>query len=65
MLVEFLNITCINCSNNHEIKVTNCYCNENQGGGYTYNDEHGDCDNCCEVLSECPTCKKSIVYKEN
>ena len=23
-----------------------CYCNEDQGAGYTYQDEHGYCDYC-------------------
>jgi hypothetical protein len=23
-----------------------CYCDEDQGAGYTYSDEHGDCDVC-------------------
>ena len=63
MSVEYLDITCINCGNNHELEVDDCYCDEDQGAGYTYNDEHGDCDNCEEVLSECPTCGKSMVYK--
>lgn len=65
MSVEFLNITCINCGNDHKMEVSDCCCDEDQGAGYTYSDEHGDCDNCCKVLSECPTCKKSMVYKEN
>lgn len=28
--------------------MTNCYCNEDQGAGYTYNDEHGPCDVCID-----------------
>ena len=63
MSVEYLDITCINCNKKHKLKVLDCYCEEDQGGGYTYSDEHGDCDNCEEVLGECPTCKKSMVYK--
>jgi len=27
-------------------KPANCYCDEDQGAGYTYSDEHGDCDVC-------------------
>ena len=25
-----------------------CYCDEDQGAGYTYQDEHGDCEYCEE-----------------
>lgn len=27
-------------------KSDSCYCDEDQGGGYTYSDEHGSCDFC-------------------
>lgn len=30
----------------------NCYCNEDQGAGYTFQDEHGDCSYCKEEKIE-------------
>ena len=27
-----------------------CYCDEDQGAGYTYSDEHGDCEVCRQEL---------------
>ena len=29
-----------------EIHLDNCYCNEDQGGGFTYSDEYGVCTFC-------------------
>lgn len=56
---------CINCGIHHDIEVENCYCDEDQGAGYTYSDEHGDCDNCEKTLNKCPSCNKSMVCKED
>ena len=30
----------------------NCYCNEDQGAGYTYSDEYGDCDYCLGIKQQ-------------
>ena len=52
-----------------------CYCNEDQGAGYTYNDEYGDCAFCegkfregtiiCSgpnnVLRVCPDITKKLL----
>ena len=32
-----------------EEKPEGCYCDEDQGAGYTYSDEHGDCDVCLAI----------------
>lgn len=31
---------------NDMLNKKDCYCNEDQGAGYTYSDEHGNCDVC-------------------
>ena len=34
---------CEECNN----ELEGCYCDEEQGGGYSYSDEYGVCDVCC------------------
>lgn len=34
------------CDDNYYYMPLGCYCDEDVGGGYTYSDEHGDCDYC-------------------
>ncbi len=46
------------CDDHPEDRVHGCYCNEDQGAGYTFNDEHGPCDACLAKLAE-------ISHKEN
>lgn len=55
------------CGHSHHDR---CYCNEDQGAGYTYSDEYGDCPFCSgefeggtricadksNVLRKCPEC---------
>ena len=45
--IETKNMFCPICKKiiNHW-KKKSCYCNEDQGSGYTYSDEYGDCNFC-------------------
>ena len=40
-LLEMCNKLC-----KDSLSKTECYCEEDQGSGYTYSDEHGECDVC-------------------
>jgi len=36
------------CEELQKVRLDKCYCNEDQGAGYTYRDEHGRCEYCKE-----------------
>lgn len=36
-------------------RTEGCYCARDEGGGYTYHDEHGNCDYCEEFIREANT----------
>ena len=39
--------SCPNCTSSREFSTpTECYCQEDQGAGYTYRDEFGNCEVC-------------------
>jgi hypothetical protein len=44
----------------HEVS-DNCYCLEDQGAGYTYDDEHGNCDVCNDDKPVCTVCIRALV----
>lgn len=43
---------CFACGNVETFMIDGdeCYCNEDQGAGYTYDDEHGPCGYCLKTL---------------
>ena len=43
----------------HEVE-NECYCLEDEGGGYCYSDEYGDCDICKEKKPICLKCANLI-----
>jgi hypothetical protein len=42
----------------HDI-VEKCICNEDQGAGYTYQDEYGDCNYCLGEPARCSECNST------
>lgn len=48
---------CCNCRKDtyHDVD-DNCYCEKDQGAGYTYNDEHGNCNYCEDKKPVCTEC---------
>ena len=42
-------------STDHVI-ITGCICDEDQGAGYTYEDEYGDCNFCLGKPARCVEC---------
>ncbi len=52
---------CSKCASEIVIEVSDgCYCDEDQGAGYTYSDEHGDCDECEGEVFYCPKCREEL-----
>jgi hypothetical protein len=50
------------CNVDHNnVTYTSCYCNEDQGYGYTYNDEYGSCAFCDGLFEE----EQTIGYDIN
>ena len=41
-----------------------CYCDEDQGAGYSYIDEHAECDVCLDTSFECPECNGVITIEK-
>ena len=37
---------------NYYYMPTKCFCNTDCGGGYTFNDEHGECDYCESTIRQ-------------
>ena len=66
LIAEFMKATYDNCKVNFgyshnsvdnlikrvEDKLTGCYCDEDQGDGYSYEQENGDCDICIEYYQK-------------
>lgn len=48
---------CETCKNREDDNVVSCYCDEDQGAGYTFDDEHGPCDFC---LGKCSNCDREL-----
>lgn len=42
----------------HDV-ITECICNEDQGAGYTYRDEYGDCNFCEGEPARCLECNST------
>lgn len=40
------------CDDNYYYLPVECYCDIDVGGGYTYSDEHGDCDHCIGAIRQ-------------
>lgn len=40
------------CDDNYYYMPIKCYCDIEVGGGYTYSDEHGDCDHCINAIRQ-------------
>jgi hypothetical protein len=65
LIAEFMGASPFDLKINHEYKhdsvhslivkvedrPAECFCNSPQGGGYTYNDEYGDCDVCTQYYN--------------
>jgi len=48
---------CVKCKSDVVIEVSDdCYCDEDEGAGYSYSDEYGDCDECKNEVFNCPEC---------
>ena len=51
---------CILCEENTEHEVLDhCICNEDQGAGYTYQDEFGQCYFCTGEPARCTECNST------
>ena len=64
MCDDLTTVYCAKCKKYVQVDIPEgCYCYEDQGAGYTYSDEHGECDVCLDSIFECPECNATIIIE--